>query len=56
MFTQFARAAKPGLRNFTTAAIRRAEVDAHKKEREEGLKVLKRGAKRDPELYVRYSE
>jgi hypothetical protein len=45
---------RPGLRNLTTSAIRRATSaeDHHKSDRAEGLQALRRGAKKDPELYV----
>ena len=46
--------AKLGLRNLSTSAIRRATsaADHQKSDRAEGLQALRRGAKKDPELYV----
>jgi len=54
MLSRISLLAKPGIRNLTTSAIRRAKsaTDHYKSDRAEGLQALRRGAKKDPELYV----
>jgi len=56
MLSRISVLAKPRVRNFATSTIRCATsaADAHKTERAEGLRTLRRGAKRDPELYPLY--
>jgi hypothetical protein len=56
MFARIPVLAQPGVRNFTTSAMRRAATaaEAHQAERSDGLRKLRRGAQRDPELYPLY--